>query len=53
MKKLGVLFIIVTFLLLAFVSGLPSQARFFLGAFGFGVGLVLILISGIEMFGDE
>lgn len=44
---------LVTFLLVAFVGGLPSQAKFFLGAFGFGLGLVLILISGIEMFRDE
>jgi hypothetical protein len=52
MKKVGVLIILVTMAILLFVKGLPMQAKFFLGAFGFGLGIVLIGISGVKHFED-
>lgn len=52
MKRIGVFIILITMAILLFVKGLPMQANFFLGAFGFGLGIVLIGISGVKHFDD-
>ncbi len=45
MKKAGFIMIVITIILLFILKGLPSQFRYFIGAFGIVGGIVLVGVS--------